>query len=198
MKSGLLLSGGMDSSALACWQRPEVAFTIDYGQLPAAAEIHAASKICESYSIQHEIIAVDCRGLGSGDLAGQPSVSQAPVSEWWPFRNQLLLTLAAMRAVAIGVDTLLFGSVCSDAVHADGRKKFFERIDALTCIQEANIRVAVPAIEMTSAELIRASGIDFPTLAWAHSCHTYDFACGDCRGCFKHQTVMAELGYEWY
>ena len=33
----LLLSGGMDSIALAFWKRPEIAITIDYGQRAAEA-----------------------------------------------------------------------------------------------------------------------------------------------------------------
>ena len=31
MTTGLLLSGGIDSSALAFWKRPQVCFTVDYG-----------------------------------------------------------------------------------------------------------------------------------------------------------------------
>ena len=35
MKTALLLSGGMHSVAIAWWRRPNIAITIDYGQLPA-------------------------------------------------------------------------------------------------------------------------------------------------------------------
>jgi 7-cyano-7-deazaguanine synthase len=42
MDTGLLLSGGMDSVALAYWLRPDVAFTIDYGQLSAEGELRSA------------------------------------------------------------------------------------------------------------------------------------------------------------
>jgi 7-cyano-7-deazaguanine synthase len=198
MSVGILLSGGMDSTALAYWKRPDVALTINYGQVCAEAEIQAASQICKELTIEHEIISVDCSSLGSGDLSGLPPDPIAPVPEWWPFRNQLLLTLASMRAIKLGVDTLLFGSVKSDFIHIDGRKEFFEKINDITSLQEGSIHIEAPAVELSSAELIKLSGIERPILAWAHSCHVSNFACGSCRGCYKHQAVMAELGYGAY
>lgn len=198
MTTALLLSGGMDSAALACWKRPEVGLTINYGQLPAEGEIRAAKAIAHDLGILHEVITVDCRHLGSGHLAGLPESQVAPVPEWWPFRNQLLLTLAAMRAISLGVTDILCGAVASDGVHADGRREFFEAMNAVTVLQEGAIRVHAPAIDLTSAELIRTSGIALTTLSWSHSCHKAAFACGNCRGCYKHQQVMAELGYDPY
>src|SRR5579885_818491 len=106
MSIALLLSGGMDSVAIAFWKRPDIAFTINYGQLSAQGEIQAAEAVCDSLEIPHEVITVNCGNLGSGDLSGKLPASVAPVPEWWPFRNQLLLTLAGMRAIAIGANTL--------------------------------------------------------------------------------------------
>jgi len=193
MKTGLLLSGGMDSIAIAYWKKPDVAFTIDYGQLSAQGEIQASRTVCESLKIPHEVITVDCSQLGSGDLAGKTPLALAPVSEWWPFRNQLLLTIAGMRAVSRSVNTLLFGSVKTDAAHADGRFGFFEIMDQAFSIQEGALRIVAPGIHLTSAELINTSGVPLSLLAWAHSCHVFDFACGNCRGCFKYLSVMKEL-----
>lgn len=198
MKTGLLLSGGMDSIALAYWKKPDVAFTIDYGQKSAAGEIRVASHICRLLEIEHEIISVDCEKLGSGDLAGVPTLKIASVSEWWPFRNQLLLTLAGMKAVSCEVEILLFGSVKTDSVHRDGSKKFFEAINKVFALQEGNLKISVPAINLTSTELIQLSGIPRSLLLWSLSCHVSDYACGHCRGCIKHYSVMKELGYEIY
>jgi 7-cyano-7-deazaguanine synthase len=33
-------------------------------------------------------------------------------------------------------------------------------------------------------------------LAWAHSCHISDFACGQCRGCVKHYKTWEALGWD--
>lgn len=195
MKSALLLSGGMDSIALAYWKHPDVAFTVDYGQVCAAAELRAAIQVAATLGIRHELLRVDCQALGSGDLAGTPASDLAPVPEWWPFRNQLLITLAAMRAVAIGADRLLVGSVASDASHQDGTPEFYSRMDALLAFQEGAIHVEAPALALTTPELVRSSGIPLDLLMWSHSCHVAEYACGTCRGCNKHLQALEELGY---
>lgn len=195
---GILLSGGMDSIALAYWQQPDVAFTIDYGQAAAEAEIAAAGQVASVLGMRHEIIVVDCSSLGSGHMAGTEALDLAPAPDWWPFRNQLLLTLAGMRAVAIGVTELMVGSVASDDVHADGRPAFYASIDTVMGMQEGGVRVTAPAIGMTTAELVRISGVPQSVLAWAHSCHVGNLACGMCRGCVKHYDVTGELTGDAY
>lgn len=189
----LLLSGGMDSIAVAFWQRPEIAITIDYGQRAAEAEIAAASQVAREIGMQHEIITIDCRAIGSGDMAGNDALGVAPVPEWWPFRNQLLVTFAAARGIVLGVTEVMTGSVLSDGTHADGRPEFYDAMDRVTAVQEGGIRISAPALTMTTAELVRHSGVPREILAWAHSCHTGNLACGQCRGCVKHYHVTKEI-----
>jgi 7-cyano-7-deazaguanine synthase len=196
MTTALLLSGGMDSIAVAFWKKPDFAFTVDYGQLSSEGEIDAARAVSESLSIPHEIITVDCRSLGSGDLSGKEPIPSAPATDWWPFRNQLLVTLVGMRAVSLGVDTLLFGTVKTDRIHSDGSPEFFEKLDSLLSLQEGRLRILAPAIDLTTLELIRLSSVPRSLLAWAHSCHVSDFACGGCLGCSKYQAVIEELENE--
>ncbi|HUI28955.1 MAG TPA: 7-cyano-7-deazaguanine synthase [Candidatus Acidoferrales bacterium] len=198
MRTGVLLSGGIDSTSLAFWKHPDVAITVDYGQLPAQGEIRAATKIARILKIKHEIIQVDCHTLGSGDMAGRSPNRVAPVPEWWPYRNQLLITLAGMRAIALNINLLMIGSVKRDGVHVDGRRQFFRRVNQLMKMQEGKIKIESPAIALDSVELVQKSKITFDVLAWTHSCHVSDYACGNCRGCFKHQFVMKKLGYEIY
>ena len=193
MKAAILLSGGVDSIALAFWKRPEIAITIDYGQRAAQAEVMAARQVCSELSIVHEVVSVDCSAIGSGDMAGLAADALAPVSEWWPYRNQLLVTLAAAHGIALGVNRLLLGSVASDASHTDGTAKFYSSIDALMRLQEGGVAVEAPAIEMNTVDLVRRSDIPRGMLAWAHSCHIGNLACGGCRGCVKHYQVMEEL-----
>jgi 7-cyano-7-deazaguanine synthase len=194
----LLLSGGMDSTALAWGIRPELALTIDYGQQAAGGELRAASAVCAALNIRHKSVQVDCRALGSGDLAGTTPHSAAPVPEWWPFRNQLLITLAAAVALQEGVTRLTVGTVSTDRSHADGRLEFFEEMGRLLRLQEGGLDVEVPAIKETSVSLCQSVGIPFEVLAWSHSCHVSEYACGTCRGCLKHRETMRELGYGEY
>lgn len=194
MKTALLLSGGMDSTALAWWLRPDYGVTVDYGQLPAEAEIRAASEVCREAGIEHIVIRADLRALGSGDMAGTKEIEAAPVPEWWPFRNQMLVTLAAMRLLPLGVGKLLIGCLSTDGAHADGRPDFIAATDALLALQEGGMRLKAPAVKLTAAELIRQSGVPREVLAWSHSCHVSNFSCGHCRGCQKHYVTLKELG----
>jgi len=187
----LLLSGGIDSSALAFWQRPDVAVTIDYGQKPAHAEIDAASEICRTLDLRHEIIRVDCSSLGTGNLAGQPVSSLSEAPEWWPFRNQLLVTLAGMKLVTKGLAEIIIGTVRGDSdVHADGRAEFISCLDAIMRVQEGGVRVTAPAIKLSSEELLSCSGATADLLGWTFSCHVSEYACGQCRGCTKHLNAI--------
>jgi 7-cyano-7-deazaguanine synthase len=196
MKTGLLLSGGMDSLCIAWWKRPDVAVTIDYGQLPAAAEIAASTAICQQLGIEHHILRIDCRSLGSGDMAGATASEYAPATDWWPYRNQLLITLAAMKAISLGVTHLFIGTVKSDGSHSDGTPTFVAAISNVLALQEGGLRVEAPAIDMTTAALARESAVPPGALAWAHSCHKADVACGDCRGCNKYFEVLRELDHD--
>lgn len=196
MKTGLLLSGGIDSSALAFWKRPAICLTVEYGQLPAQAEIMAARHIAEQIGSRHEILSIDCSCLGSGDLSEKPPLSMAPAPEWWPFRNQLLITFCAIRALELGIEEIELGSVRSDAIHGDGTAEFFTAMQAVLACQEGTLKLSTPAITMTSPELVTTSGIPVQSLVLTHSCHTGALACGCCRGCQRRFTTFQALGLE--
>lgn len=196
MMTGLLLSGGMDSLTIAWWKRPDIAFTLNYGQLAAQAEIAASKTICQLLEIPHHVIEIDCQQLGSGDMAGSKADKFAPASDWWPYRNQMLITLAAMKAISFGVTHLWLGTVRSDSSHKDGTPQFISAISHLLSLQEGGMVVEAPAIELSTAELVRLSGIPADLLAWSHSCHKSHMACGNCRGCNKYMEVFQEVGYD--
>jgi len=194
MSKSILLSGGIDSVALLYMFRPPVAFTIDYGQRSAKAEIQSSRKVCEILNIRHELIRVDCSALGSGDLSDTNAIELAPSPEWWPYRNQLLVTLACMKGVGMGIKELIVGSVRTDGFHKDGTAPFYIKLSSLVEYQEGNIKITCPAIELSTAELVRMSKIPNEILLWSHSCHTSNNPCGDCRGCLKHLSVRQDLG----
>ncbi len=192
----VLMSGGMDSISIAWWKRPEIAIFVDYGQKPASAERDAGLAACRAMNIRYEQVNADCSAIGSGDMAGTAPSPHAPVSEWWPFRNQLILTLAGVAALRFGATELLIGTLRTDGQHADGLPAFVERISDLMSMQEGGLTVSAPAIGLSATELVIASGIDKATLAWAHSCHTGVLACGNCRGCIKHYGTWKALGWD--
>lgn len=197
-RTALLLSGGMDSIAVAWALRPDLAITIDYGQRPAPGELRAATAVCAALALPQRILRIDCSELGSGDLAGSEPLTSAPASDWWPFRNQLLITLASTIALQDGFERIAFGAVSGDSFHSDGTHEFFKSLAALLDLQEGRIALDTPAIGYTTAAYCRLVGVPFELLAWSHSCHTGPHACGQCRGCNKHRLTMHELGYGEY
>lgn len=194
--TALLLSGGMDSVSIAWWKRPSLAIFVDYGQAPAAAEEAAGRAAADAIGLPFQVVRADCSALGSGDMAGTPALGMAPVPEWWPFRNQLILTIAGVAALRAGEAELMIGALRTDGAHADGRPEFIERISALMAMQEGGLRVTAPAIGLSAPELVQQSGIPQSVLAWAHSCHTSNAACGQCRGCLKHYSTWKALGWQ--
>lgn len=193
MKEILLLSGGIDSTALAYSEEPEYAITVDYGQTAAKGEIKASRQICRELEIDHCVIEANCSDLGTGTMSDADQLEIASTPEWWPFRNQLIITLSAMKAVRLDAGVLTLGSVKNDREHADGRREFFELIDGILSIQEGRISVRAPAIDLTSAELVENSGIPHNILAWSHSCYRSENACGECRGCVKKEEALNSI-----
>lgn len=195
MSEVLLLSGGIDSTAVAAWRRPAYCLTIDYGQIPATSEIAAASSVCEALGLPHEVVKLSLGQLGSGILAGKPPSNASLNPEFWPFRNKLLVTIAAMATIGRSVAKVLVGTVASDKRHVDGSETFVQKLSELMKMQEGSIALEAPAIKYSSLELVRMSKIDLGVLAWAHSCHASNIACGHCPGCVKHSEVMHGLGW---
>jgi 7-cyano-7-deazaguanine synthase len=140
-------------------KRPDIAITLDYGQKAAEAEIGAAKTICQSLDIEHHIVRVDCSTLGSGDMAGTAADVNAPSSDWWPYRNQMLISLAAMKAITLGITHLWIGTVKSDGTHLDGTPDFVRKINDPDVLPGRLNYCGSPAIHLSTTELIRVSGI---------------------------------------
>lgn len=193
-REGVLLSGGMDSMAIAYWKRPQLAFTIDYGQVCAEAEIRAATKVALDLGLEHHIIKVDCSSLGSGLLCGKNAIDSAPVEEWWPYRNQLLVTLACMKGIALGLRKLYVGSIKTDGIHKDGTSEFYRLMNELMVYQEGGIKIEMPAAELNTYQLVEVSGMPKEAMLWTHSCHTSNTPCMKCSGCLKNYAVRYKYG----
>lgn len=198
MSRVLLLSGGIDSSAVAAVERPEHCLFINYGQTAAAAEERAATAVAGELALPFDIIAVDASAVGTGlmstpDKARRPDVQASP--EWWPFRNQLLITLCAGWAVKRGFSTVLIGTVGTDgARHRDGTRCFLTQMDRLTAMQEGGVRVEAPAAHQSTVELIGRRGVSDEVLQWTHSCHRANLPCANCPGCVGRAQALIAAG----
>jgi 7-cyano-7-deazaguanine synthase len=135
------------------------AVAVDYGQRPAEAEIRAAEQVCREMGISHHVLRIDCSALGAGDMRGTYGLAVVPTPEWWPFRDQMLVTFAAAHLLRFGVNRMFIGTLRSDSVNGDGTKAFVEALDLLLALQEGAIRLEAPAIEHDAVSLVRVSGV---------------------------------------
>lgn len=191
----LLFSGGIESTCLAFTSRPDLLLTIDYGQVCAEGEIRASSYIAAELGLRHEILHAPLNKFGAGDLAGTKSAVSGEATEYWPFRNQMLITLSAMRYEREGLEEIMIGTVISDEVHADGCPDFVDAISRCLSAQNPKLRVVAPALGMTAQQLVESSKIPFDLLGWTFSCHLAKVACGRCRGCNKSLDLLRALGH---
>lgn len=193
----LLLSGGVDSTALAAICRPEQMLFIDYGQRPAEAEQRAATQIARLLGLSLTTLNLDLRPLGGGLLLNEQARPDAPSPEWWPYRNQFLVTAGAAIALQRGLSQVLIGTVLGDGDrHADGTAAFYAALNELLRLQEGNMSVAAPGIDRTTEELVAASGLGADVLGWTVSCHRSNLPCGDCPGCWKRARVLRAAGIQ--
>lgn len=185
----LLFSGGLDSSALAWWLRPDLCVTIDYGQRAAKGEIAASGALCNRIGLEHRTIHADLTSIGSGAMAGMDEAPGASTAEFWPYRNQMLVTLAAMKFMPEGLKEIILGSVSTDH-HADGKAPFLKSLDRTLGLQEGHVRVVAPARRMSTKTLLRKSGFPYELIGLTFSCHVHEYACGQCNGCIKHRECV--------
>jgi 7-cyano-7-deazaguanine synthase len=187
----LLLSGGLDSCALGWWKRPDLAVTVDYGQRAAEGEIAAACAVATELGIRHEVVAVDLSALGTGALSHRAAVSEAPAAEWWPYRNQMLVTLTAMRFAGEGLSEIMIGAVATD-YYADARPAFIRALDKALAVQESHVRLTAPARWMSTLNLLRKARFPPQLLGLTFSCDVNPYACGRCGSCQKRAALVEQ------
>ena len=188
----MLLSGGLDSAAVAALERPTRALFINYGQLPAEAERQAAKAVAQHLHLDLDELDIDLSATGSGLLSGRPQIQGAPTAEWFPFRNQHLVTVAAAHALARSLGAVLLGLVSEDSDrHADGTPAFLSALNTLVRSQEGGLRVLAPHINSPSHELLARSGIPEEVVQQTHSCHVSNIACEGCPGCLRRGEVLS-------
>ena len=183
----LLLSGGIESSCLAFWKRPELCITVDYGQVSAEMELETASAIARKLELRHQVIRASL-GRKFGLSTSRGFLRSKP--EFWPYRNQLLATLAAMHTFDGRSKEIWFGSVKSDKRFLDGSPGFFRRLSTLMAFQEGEVVIRAPAASLSTEKLIEISKTPWSILGATFSCHRGNIACGDCPGCAKQRSTL--------
>ena len=175
----VVLSGGQDSTTCLFHAIAEGykvhAITFNYGQRHAA-ELAAARKVFDRAMEEHKgcVLSHEILNIGPILLSASPLTSDNKLEQYAdhqslpggiektfvPMRNQLFLTLAANRAVAIGADVIVTG-VCEEDFggYPDCRQVFIEALEkAINLSNEGaaeHIDIETPLMFLTKAESVQ-------------------------------------------
>jgi 7-cyano-7-deazaguanine synthase in queuosine biosynthesis/nucleoside 2-deoxyribosyltransferase len=190
----LLLSGGLDSSAIAAIEKPNRLLFVDYGQMSGSAERAAARAIATHLALPLDELEIDLTTVGAGMLVDSPPSIQETAPEWFPYRNQHLATIAASHALKCGLKSVILGLVAGDGSrHVDGRPSFVSMLDGLISQQEGGVRLVAPHIRTDPVELIAGCGLPEAIVRQTYSCHTANEACDICPGCIRRQGILSQV-----
>jgi 7-cyano-7-deazaguanine synthase len=209
MKVCVLLSGGMDSVTVlyeALGRHEVVAcLTFDYGAKHNACEIPMARVHAQRLGIRHDTIELGfIERLFSSDLLrtggaipdghyAEASMRQTVV----PFRNGILLAVAAGYAESVGAGAVVIAAHAGDhAIYPDCRESFMRAMgEAMGQGTYANIQLLRPFIHMDKAGIARRGaelGVDFSE-TW--SCYKGGrIHCGVCGTCVERREAFVLAG----
>lgn len=206
----VLLSGGVDSvTALYDTQRrTEVvaALSFDYGskhndrELPFAAE-HAARLAVPHHVVRlgfvEELFASDLLRSGGAIPKGHyeaESMKRTVV----PFRNGIMLSIAAGVAESAGADAVVIAAHVGDhAIYPDCREEFMRLMGAaVRAGTYAEVEIERPFIALTKAQIVARGtelDVDFGR-TW--SCYVGgDTHCGECGTCVERREAFLVAGF---
>ena len=204
MNAILIYSGGLDSTTLLYEYKDEIrlAVTFDYGSKHNAREIACARENCALLGIEHLVIPLEFIGryfrsdllIGGGDIPEGSYSDENMHSTVVPFRNGIMLAVAAGLAESRDLDTVLLANHSGDhAIYPDCRPEFIEAFDKAASAGTYNgVRIVSPYCNLTKRDIAlrgRALGIDY---ARTYSCYKGgEKHCGVCGTCTERKEALA-------
>lgn len=218
MSALVVLSGGQDSTtvaAMALTEHDEVhAVTFYYGQRNST-EIESALAVAKALNFaSHEIINLSGVLWSSSPLLSGNQVSlynsvnglpEGVASTFIACRNQLFLTVAANRAIAIGADVIYTGVCETDySGYPDCRREFIDTLQAATNLGNTGhldgLRIETPLMLLSKADSVLLAhsvlGNRFEEIMQlTHTCYVgIKGGCGGCAACLLRDRGFKEAG----
>jgi 7-cyano-7-deazaguanine synthase len=216
-KAVLLLSGGLDSTTLLALATSEGyaihALSFRYGQRHAA-ELAAAQKIAERYSVvQHVVTEIDLRVFGGSALTADIGVPKdramngdaaIPVT-YVPARNTIFLAFALAWAEVLGAADIFIGVNALDySGYPDCRPEFIEAFEKMARLATrsgvegtAPVTIRTPLIDLSKKEIIELGlklGVDYSMTTSCYDPGSAGEACGHCDACQLRLRGFEEAG----
>lgn len=196
MKAVLIYSGGMDSTVLLYKYRKEIklAVTFTYGARQDEEQTACAKENCELLGIDHLIIPLEFMGkyfrssiLKGGDDVPHGSYNDENMkSTVVPFRNGIMLSIAAGLAESRDLDTVLIANHAGDhTIYPDCRPEFIEAMgSAVNAGTFAGIKIVSPFCDITKRDIAligKKEGVPFEkTYSCYEGRHKHCGVCGTC------------------
>ena len=203
MKAVLIYSGGLDSTTLLYEYSRSIALAVsfDYGSKHNAREIACAVEHCKRLGIKHLVIPLGFIGqyfksdllLSGGDIPEGSYADDNMKSTVVPFRNGIMLAVAAGLAESYGLDAVMLANHSGDhAIYPDCRPAF---IDAFGAAVEAGtyngVKLLSPYCHLTKRDIAlrgKELGVDF---ALTYSCYKGgEKHCGKCGTCVERKEAL--------
>ncbi len=209
MRVVVLCSGGMDSVTALHWARAEhdvlAAISFDYGSKHNHRELPFAAEQCAGLGVRHEVVSLDfmARLFASNLLSGGGEIPDGHYEEETmkqtvvPFRNAIMLSVAAGYAESVGAEGLVIAAHGGDhAIYPDCREAFMAAMgEAMRTGTYAGIRLLRPFIEMNKGAIAVLGvrlGVDFGR-TW--SCYKGGARhCGRCGTCVERREAFLVAG----
>lgn len=206
----VLVSGGMDSVAALYEAREHhhvvTALSFEYGSKHNSKEIPFAAFHCAQFGISHRVIPLDFIGelfksdlLKSGRAIPDGHYEEQTMRQTVvPFRNGIMLSIAAGFAESIGAEALVIAAHAGDhTIYPDCREDFMRSMaDAIRLGTYAQVEILRPFIRLTKAQIAARGqqlGVDF-SKTW--SCYKGgDIHCGTCGTCVERREAFLEAHF---
>lgn len=203
MKAILIYSGGMDSTTLLHEYKDsiELAVSFGYGSKHNAREIDCAVENCHRLGIRHLVIPLDFVGkyfrssllIGGEDIPEGSYNDENMHSTVVPFRNGIMLAVAAGLAESFGLDTVLIANHSGDhALYPDCRPEFIEAFGNATKAGTYNgVEIVSPYCLLTKRDIAlrgKELGVDY---SLTYSCYKGgEKHCGRCGTCSERKEAL--------
>ena len=207
----VLVSGGMDSAVTLALARERGfhchALSVAYGQRHSS-ELAAAQGLAAAAGVEYKRVIVDLRSIGGSALTADIDVPEAggdgiPVT-YVPARNTIMLSIALGWAETLAAADIFCGVNAVDySGYPDCRPEFiaaFERLANLATkagVEGHALRVHVPLIELSKAEIVREGmrlNVDFAATVSCYRADAQGRACAHCDACRLRAQGFADAG----
>lgn len=212
MKALVVFSGGVDSTVALYWainkKYDEVeTLSFNYGSKHNEQEYKHALETCKKLNIKNTRIDLEFINKyfksdllkSGGDVPEGYYTSENMKSTVVPFRNGIMLSIAAGFAESNNCDILILGNHAGDhAIYPDCTPDFIKGIEeAIKKGTEKHIRVVSPFCNITKADIVKLGkelGVDF---SLTYSCYKGgDKHCGKCGTCTERKEAFEIAGVE--